>query len=257
MWRLRLVHLLLLLSAVAMAASGCRTRLDFPSGGTFHSPYRVNDGVIVAFPDDLEDRTYNVKVGRLWESRVFVIPVLDAYRTETVARMGGVFRQGVVFASHSVLDDIEMRTAPPESGNEEAMERELDSILRDLAEEEQTRRGIFDTGARRQELSDRALREAALESVEQRGGNYVLFFQDALFGFPEGRASVSFRVHLIDRRTGNVLLNKRYSGASSRFDARRNHRTNEINLVNLTKQAFAGAMRDLIRDVAVVLDAQQ
>ncbi len=255
MWRMRLFSCLLLLTAVAVAASGCRTRLDFPSGGTFHSAYQINDGIIIAVPDDLEDRTYNVKVGRLWESRVFVIPVLDAYRTETVARMGGVFRQGVVFASHSVLEDIEMMGAPT-AKTEEATARELDSILRELAQEEQTRRGIFSGEARRQELSDEALRGAALETVEQRGGNYVLYFQDALFGFPNGRATVNFRVQLIDRRTGNVLLNKRYTGSSSRFSPHRSHRTNEINLVRHTKMAFAGAMRDLIRDVAVAIDGE-
>ena len=262
---LRVLSLVMVMMVVVLAG-GCRTRVNFSAGAPYPTGFdKVNDAVIVSFPDAIKERTYKVRVGSLWEAHTFVMPVMEAYQAETTARMNGVFSRGVTMTSHKSLEELDERraqyqeaksaelantsteTRKGEELDEEVTQSELDRILADLEKKE---KGEGDVDKSEAELVDEALRQASMEMVEQKGASYLLVFRDALFGMPEQRIMVSFSVQLIDRRTGNVLVQKRYQGRSQRFDPNRNNKTNQAELVALTRMAFAGAMGQMTEDIA-------
>jgi predicted ATP-dependent endonuclease of OLD family len=248
------LYRILLLLPLLLLAVGCKTRVAFPLGAPYPSTQRIDEAVIISFPDSIIKRTYNVKVGGFLDQHVFVMPVFDIYRSETVARMNGLFAKGVTLVAHSALDEMvdrdlsHMRPEPaPDSRDHTQSASNLESVLADLERREGGDRSV---GKSRQELMDEALREAAMESIDDKNAVYLLYFRDALYGVEDSRITVRFRAQLIDRRTGATLLDNRYQGRSTRFDPVNNLKTNEIRLVSLTRLAFSGAMSKLIDDIA-------
>ena len=251
---MRFLLLAVILPAL-LFASGCRTTVNFPSGGVFPSPYRINDAVVIAFPDDIKDDRFRVRVGSLWERHVFVLPVMDAYRSETVSRMNGLFTQGVTPTTHSVLKEI----FEEHSDEVDDVARSDWDVLMGLGESSSAEANQESSQRRRgrnNEAMMRALREASIESVGQKNPTYLVIFQDTLLGFLDERATVSFRVQVLDTRTNNLLMEKRYRGRSQRFQPVRSNTTNQQHLVRLTNQAFSGAMSELIEDLARVTAAR-
>lgn len=257
---LRLTPLALLLLVGLLAA--CSTRLDFSRAAPYQSPVRVDDAVLISFPQDIEKREYKVKIGKLWDTHVFMVPVMDAYKNEVAARMKSVFRGGVTVITDTALSQI--KQADPALGvpNEPAT-RDLETILSELTETEQLRRGEIEeeevdeanrraNSKRQEELTQEALRASQLEMMEQRDYGYHLEFLDAQLGMIDKRFVVSYRVRLLDWRTGNELLNKRYTARSRVLDARRNMRTNQKLLTDLVKEAFSGSMNQMMSDMTQV-----
>ena len=246
----------LLLCLGLISFSGCKTRINFPIGASNISPYRINEGVIISLPDSLKKRTQRVRVSKAWwDSMIFIIPVEDAYKTESRARLSGFFSQRTVLTTHSALSDLE--TLPAEFGapTEADTEAELDRILREMEE--------LETGKRKPDqkklaqLNEQALREASREGVAVDDARYLLRYNRPLFGMIDGRLRVDYRVQLIDRRNGVVLMDKRYFGTSRAFDPRESNRTNELLLISLTKEAFSGAMSRMTEDIALAIDAER
>lgn len=251
---LRLAYCLLLVFATLMG--GCTSRVKFPLGSPYPTSHSIDDGVIVSFPDSIVERKYSIKVGAFMDQHVFIVRVYDAYRTETVARMNGLFTQGVTLSVHSALQELQdeqvsgvMSDEQRAAAGQDETNTKLDKILADLEAKESGDKTIKQ---KQQELMDEALREAAKETVDQKNTAYLVKFRDALYGVTDERVAVSFSIQLIDRRTGGILLEKRYRGLSSRFNAGNNQRTNEARLLALTKEAFSGAMGELVDDIAEV-----
>lgn len=251
---LRLIPLLLVGFAI-LASSGCRTKLTFLSGAPYHSEFWVNNDALVAFPDSLRGEDYRVRVGGLLEKHTYIVPVEQVYFVETMAHLNGFFRNGVTPIYHA---DIEALGMGPDRAQEDSPEgpeslSELDRILDERTRRQEDRRS---TTRSEREITEDAYQEAALEILRQRDPTYLVHFHDALFFFRDSRIVVNFRIRLIDRRTGNILLDHRYQGRSRRFDPADSHRTNENRLVSLTREAFNGPMRHFIRDAAHTLDAR-
>jgi hypothetical protein len=280
--------MMILCGAVAFAA-GCSTRIKFPTGAPNETIWMMDEAAVVSLPDSLEDREYKVSVGSLWEAHKFKIPLHDVYRTEAYARLSPLFTRGVTMTTHEVLDEIQGRYAAEDEAlpDEEATDEkdatdkkskakskakdskdpkatdakagdaeskdsvpgsELEKVLAELEKKEEGEK-VSKTQA---ELMDQALREAEIETYEQRGAVYLVRFQDALYGMPDERVAVSFRVQLIDRRTNAILLDKRYGGRSQRFNPNKNNKTNEDRLIYLTKLALSKPMGQLVEDIAKV-----
>lgn len=257
---IRIMPLALVLLAGLLAA--CTTRLDFSRAAPFQSPIRVDEAVLISFPQTIAKREYKVKIGKLWDTQVFAVPIMDAYKNEVSARMKSVFRGGVTVITDTALAQIIQ--ADPESGvSNEPAARDLEAILADLTETEQLRRRELSkedvedaktkrSSRRQEELTQEALRASQLEMMEQRDYGYLLDFQDAQLGMIDKRFVVSYRVRLVDWRTNNELLNKRYTARSRVLDARRNMKTNEKLLTDLVKEAFSGAMNQMMNDMTEV-----
>lgn len=243
-------NFLIVLSLLVLTA--CKTNLNFYSGAPYQTPYHVDESIIVTFPDEIKDRKYRVKVGGFLDSHFFRIPVQDAYSTEVTGRLGPMFARGVSVTNKSVYDQITPLNAQLPASRDESVERNLDAILEDLNKKEKKE---LETKKSESALTEEAFRAADLQSIESKQSVYLLRFNNALLGFVEGRARVSFQVELIDRRTGNILMGNQYQGRSQRFDPNQNNKTNEIVLVRLVRQAFAGAMSQMMDDIAATAGA--
>lgn len=262
----RMLPLLLLLLVVV---SGCRSRVDLNYGAPYASPYRIDESVIVSFPDEMQKRTYKVKVGGFFDAHVYIIPVGEAYASETTARMKGIFTGAVTLTSNSMLDQLaapapEKSVLPPveksedeEDSKEAQQERDLEAVLSDLTKVEKGEK--LPEKKSQAQLTQEALEMTSIEMFRQRDPGYLLRFQDAIFGFDpnDSRCRVSFRVQYIDWRTKNILFDKRYSGQSQRFKAAQSQKTNETNLRDLVRQAMSGTMTQLVEDIAIASDARR
>lgn len=231
----------------AFLAGGCATDLTFPSGSPIKSPYKVQQGIIVSFPDEIDERKFKVRVGGFIDQQNYNIPVGDVYKTETVARLSGVFTQGVTVTSRSIVDTLPPLRTSEEQEADPSTNPRLEAILEELRAKE---KGEGKSKRTEAELMEAALRIASEESVSQKNSVYLLTFEDALFGFVDGRMSISYSMKFIDRRTGNVLHAARYSGRSRRFEGAQSSKTNENNLRDLARQAFSGAMLRMMDDIA-------
>lgn len=254
----------LFLLGVLVLAAGCRSKLEFISTAPYQSPYRVNDAVIVSYPDELMDRKYRVKTGGFFDTHVYIIDVLEAYNNETASRMKSFFTRGVTVTTHSVLqqlyksepDDIDL-DLPGEgeeaTAEEKKADRDLEAILDEMARIEQGEKVRNEEGKKRKlpDLTEEALTQSSIEMLEQRKPGYALVFGDAQLGFIERRATVSFRAQLIDWRTKNVLLDRRYKGQSRRFEPFQNKTSNKNKLIELIKEAFSGTMTQMMDDIAI------
>ncbi len=250
--RMRYKYLLVICCLVLMVA-GCKTRLNFITGSPIQTPYRVNEGVIAVYPDEIRDRIYKVKVGGLLDGKYYQVPVQEAYAAETTARLSPMFTRGVSVLNQSVYDQITPLNAVEPASRDESKERNLDVILEDIKKKESK-----DETAPKQtekELVEEAFRAADLQAIQDKQHVYLLQFRNTLLGFVDGRARVSFQVVLADRRTGNILMQGQYQGRSEKFTPRINERTNEIELVRLVRQSLSGAMGQMIDDVAVATGA--
>lgn len=254
---IRMARLIPLLLMVALfAATGCTSNIKFPLGTPYPTPHKIEEGVVVSFPDSIVKRRFSAKVGSFLDQHVYRVSVYDAYRTETVARMNGLFTDGVTLVVHSALQEIQdeqvsgvMSDEQRAAAGDESTESRLDQILADLEAKES---GDKTVKKRQDELVEEALREAAKETIDQKNSVYLLKFRDALYGMSDGRVAVTFSIRFIDRRTGAILLEKRYKGLSPRFEPGNNQKTNEVRFLALTKQAFSGAMSTMVKDIAEV-----
>lgn len=245
---------------VAVVLSGCTSNLNFAYGSPYQSSYRVDDGVIVAFPDGLAKEEYKIRAGGFfWEKKVYIVPVGQVYSSESLARLEGLFLKGVTTTNHSTAKLLD-----PEPSAEAAAKAdgktEIDRILDEMAKQEKDKDGKSkDKNKNKKKLADfheDLYAEAGLELLRQKDANYVLWYNDALFFVRESRLVNTYRVRLVDRRTGNILLDKRYSGRSQVFQPAQSSKTNEEKLQVLTRQAFAGSMAQLVEDIATALDAR-
>lgn len=241
-----------LITACVALTAGCTTRLNFPVGAPYQSPYRIDDSVIVVFPDALQERTYRIRVGGFLDRTVFIVPVKELYRAETVARMNGMFLQGVSLTDRASLaalfeqpDTSSTVAKPPEEKDE--TRRELDLILADLEASESGDKTIEKSAA---ELTREATDEAQREAILQKDSSYILVFRDAQFDVIEGRPFVTFQAAFMDARTNNVFFDKRYQGRAPVFRPKQNNKTNEGELVRLTRIALGGAMMQMSEDIA-------
>ncbi len=243
-------------------ATGCKTTVQ-PAGHTVYpSPYRIDDSVLISFPDDIMEREYRVKVGSLWEKQIFIVPLLDHYASETTGRMRGLFTQNIWVTTNSKVDEaLERRMMDHQAGEEEEVkeERDLSKVLDEMAAVERGEDVLGEDEKKRtkEELTQEALRESSEEAFQEAEIGYLIRFQDAQLGFIDNRCVISFRVQFIDWRTQNVFFEKRYNrGQSRRFDPYRNNKTNENTIQALVTEAFAGKMRTLVEDISAVTGAQ-
>lgn len=237
-----------------LALAGCSTAIEFKGGAPFSTDYVVKEGVIVSVPDELPARTLRIRIGGFLDQHYYLLPVGDAYRDETVSRMNGLFTEGVTITTYRVADQLPTL----KETNDEALKSasgesaRLDELYEKIKERERddsrTQESVLD-------LTNDALAEAAKETIAQKNSIYILRYATPLLGFVDQRVVVSFRAQLADRRTGNLLLDKRYQGRSRRFDPADSVKTNEDNLVSLVRQAFSGAMNQMVEDIAVATDA--
>lgn len=246
------------------AATGCKSTVPFPTGAPYPYRSKVDDGVIISFPDTLPKRQYKVNVGTLWESHTFIIPVYETYRNETSARMNGLFTKGVTVTGHGSLKEIEAgqeaakveeaakdapHPADPDSKlDANVTKTELDKILDDISAKDTKERKVKKSEA---ELTADAIRQAGIDMINQKPNNFIVFFNDAILGMQDKRIIVTFSIKFIDRKSGNTLFEKRYQGRSSPFEPNRSDKTNEGELIQLTKLAFSGAMSTMTEDIAV------
>lgn len=249
-----------LLAAIAFAAAfllaGCTTAIRFPSGAPYQSPYNSTEGMIIAFPDELPERPLKIKVGGFLDREYYELSVGEAYINETTARLSNIFRGGITVTTHSVVDQLPgLNTGDGGEPAEGTSTSDLEDIIRELNEKERSGSGAK-TRKSVDELTARALDLASRESIEQKNSTYLLRFSDALLGSREQRLLATFRVRLYDRRTGNLLLDKRYGGRSQRFEPVNSQKTNENRLMALTKQALSGGMAQMVEDIAKQADVQ-
>lgn len=257
-----------LLAAVVILVGCITTDLQFNFGAPYKSPYTIEDAVILSFPDDLNERVYRINVGEFLERRKFAINVLEAYTSEVVPRMHGIFTEGVTLTTESTLVRVlgeapAPREEPPAinpieggtTGEEEdpvadpAEPRELGAILDDLAAVE--RKEETAPEKTQEELTEEAIEAASLEQARQRAAGYILRFDDALLAMIDDRIAISFSVTFEERDTRRILHSARYSGRSRRYEPGTNMKTNEDKLKVLVKEAFVGPMRNLVRDMAL------
>ncbi len=254
--------------AVVMILVGCiTTDLQFNFGAPYKSPYTIEDAVIVSFPDDLNERIYRINVGEFLDRRKFAINVLEAYASEVVPRMHGIFTEGVTLTTESTLVQVLGETPAPteespaidpidgettredEPVQESGEPRELGAILDDLAAVERKE----ETAPERtqEELTEEAIQAASLEQARQRGAGHILRFDDALLAMIDDRIAISFSVTFEERDTRRILHQGRYSGRSRRYEPGTNMKTNEDKLKVLVKEAFVGPMRNMVQDMAL------
>ena len=240
---------------IALVVSGCTTNLNFSYGSPYQSGYRIDEGVIVAFPDTLSKEEYKIRAGDFfWEKKVYIVPVGQVYSAETLARLEGLFLKGVTVTNASTAKLLDPEPSAEAAANADG-KTQIDRILDDMAKKEKDK----DAKDKKKKIADYhedLFAEAGLELLRQKDANYVLAFNDALYFVREGRIVNTYRVKLVDRRTGNVLLDKRYSGRSQLFEPVQSTKTNEEKLKSLTRQAFAGSMAQLVEDIATALDAR-
>lgn len=248
--------------AVVITVSGCRTTLTPPGNSPFPTQYKVNDSVVVAFPDDIVEREYRVKVGKLWETHVYKVPLFEWYANETSARARGLFSGNVVVTTHRIVDQVlEDEQLNHREGEAEEMteDRDLETILNEMAEVERGEEVRDSTDRKRSEgeLAIEGLREASREEFAEADHGFLILFKEAQLGFIDNRCVISFRVQLIDWRTKNILLDKRYNrGQSSRFTPFQSKKSNEEALKEKIKEAFSGKMHQLMQDVAYYTGAK-
>ncbi len=229
--------------------SSCSTDLKFGTGAIYPTSYRSQEGIIVSLPDDVKDRVYKIRVGSFINAHFFKVSVFDAYREEIGARAKGVFRGGVTLTTHDVLSQIQWQD-PADGPVATAPSRDVQTILgemgslerKELSKEEQKNKS-------QEKLAEEAIRASSLEMLEQKEIGYLLRFQDAQFAMIDQRATVSFSILLVDWRTKNILLRKRYQGRSRAFDPYNNMKTNEKELRAALKEAFSISMRPMIEDI--------
>lgn len=241
-----------LVAGAALLLQACSTNVRFDTGAPYQTPLRVEYSALVAFPDAIVEQEYKARVGAFLDRHVFKLPVYEAYRAETLGRLKGFFTGGLAVTTQSVATKLlPEQSAATVSGTEGS---ELERILAELEAE----RVDDEASEKTEDELNRELYDAVgLETLRERGADYMLWFDDALFFFEESRIVVSYRVRLLDQRTGAQLLNERYTGRSQRFDPGNNNKTNEIKLQNLTRQAFNGGMSQLLEDLAYVLEARR
>ncbi len=250
---IRLITLSLLIM-FAFTFVGCKTHVPFPRGARYGTPYVVNESVIVTFPDEIQDRQIRLKLGGWIDRKTFVIPLFEAYTTETGARMKGLFSKSVTMTLNSVVEEMlpELQEKSREAERREQSggtdtARELDALLDGLDGD--------DPDSEEKEMTDEEwveseMLKASKETLIEEKPSYWLKFDEALLGFPNNQATVSFRVKLIDQRTGAEILHKRYRGRSQVFEPYQSDKTNKDVIVRLTKQAFSGPMQQLVTDIA-------
>lgn len=244
---------LLFLCIASLLSVGCKQRLEFITGAPIQTPYRVNEGIIAAFPDEMSERIYKVKVGGFFDGKIYQIPVQQAYASELTARLTPMFTRGVSVINSGIYDQITPVDAPLPASRDESQERSLDDVLADLRKKESK-----DKDAPKKteaELTEEAIRTMDLDSIQGKNHAYLLKFDVALLGVVEQRVRTSFVVRLIDRRTGNELLKAQYQGRSERFEPKQNERTNELELLRLVRQSLSGGMSQMIDDLAKVTGA--
>ncbi|MEO8376290.1 MAG: hypothetical protein ABI579_01355 [Candidatus Sumerlaeota bacterium] len=250
---MRRIPLFLFLCLISLFATACKQRLEFITGAPIQTPYRVNEGIIASFPDDMKERIYKIKVGGFFDGKVYQIPVQEAYASETTARLSAMFTRGVSIVNYSVYDQITPMNAPLPASRDESKERNLDDVLADLRKKESKEKDApKQTEA---ELTEEAIRTMDIESVQNKNQAYLLKFDVAILGIVDQRVRTSFVVRLIDRRTGNELMKNQYQGRSERFEAKQNEKTNEIELRRLIRQSLSGAMGQMVDDLAVAAGA--
>ncbi|HMX62563.1 MAG TPA: hypothetical protein PKD58_05810 [Candidatus Sumerlaeota bacterium] len=250
---MRRLQLLLVLCVISLFAVACKQRLEFITGAPIQTPYRVNDGVIASFPDEIKERLYKIKVGGTFDGKVYQVPVQEAYASELTARLSTMFTRGVSVINQSIYDQITPLNAPLPASRDESQERNLDEVLADLRKKES---GEKDAPKKTEaELTEEAFRAMDVNSVQSKNHAYLLKFDVALLGMVEGRVRTSFVVHLIDRRTGNELMKNQYQGRSERFVPKQSERTNELELQRLVRQSLSGGMSQMMDDLAIATGA--
>ncbi len=248
----------------ALLISCAAEELRIPIGAPINEANRkIQGSCIIAFPDNIVDRTYKIKLGKLWEARKYEINILEAYKAETHGRIRGLFSDPGTITTHKGLmllleetnqapledtEEIEMLTSEDET---EAELRDLDTIMSELkaVESGEEVRDEKDKKKSKEDLMDEALDATGIEMFEQKDLDYLLRYEDALLGMRDNRMMVSFRVRFFNWKTQELLLDKRYSGRSQYFEPFKNAKTNERKMVELLKQAFSGPMSEMTKDI--------
>ena len=247
-----------LMAFVIGLTASCASELTFYSGTPYHSEYWLEEAAFVALPDKITDEQYKIKIGSLlWEVHFYKIPVGDVYSNEARAHLKGLFKRGVTVTTHSMIENLaqEKEPASEDSGTETSQEEETE--LQRILDEMDAKEEDSDASEKSvEELTEDVYREVGVEALQQKDAKYLVNFSDALFFSRERKLVAAFRAQLIDRRTGNVLFDRRYAGSSRRFEPVQSQKTNEEKLKSLTREAFNGPMRQLNYDIAVALDAR-
>lgn len=252
-----------LLLCLVLTLGGCKTPIRFRNAPPFQSSYHLDEALLVAFPDELNGQTRRLKVGKaFWDQTIFIIQIREAYETETAGRMHGLFTKGVTITNHTFIREemakIRLRDeAMEEMTGYEVQEgdtpenRDLDTILNEMATTDE--KFIKDNAGK---LAGEALDESAREVYSQKDFGYLLYFEDAQLVFSPDRCYVSYKIKLVDWRTKNILLEKRYKGASATFTAFRNKKTNERYIQDHVRQAFNGTMLEMVDDIIKLSGAE-
>ncbi|MCC5876220.1 MAG: hypothetical protein JJU11_08400 [Candidatus Sumerlaeia bacterium] len=245
-----------------LVATGCnRHRVNFNISTAYNAPVMLQDAMIISYPDDDLEEIYRIKLGRWWWAQNYEIPISQAYLSELRGRFGPIFRGGLTVTTNRTIDTIRQlevaSVAEATQERESVVGSELDRLLDEIgAPRPEDSAGESDQRSV-QERHQAIFADAAMEALRQNDAHYLLRIEQAAYNFNNSRCQVLLRVSLIDRRTDVTLINNKvYTGRSRTFSPYESERTNNRELVHLTRQALGQAMSPLVNDVLEAVGAR-
>lgn len=258
---IRLATAFLFLSAILIVTGCNRHRVNFNISTAYNAPVMLQESLIISYPDDDLEEIYRIKLGRWWWAQNYEIPISQAYLSELRGRFGPIFRGGLTVTTNRTIDSVRQlevaSVAEPTQERESVVGSELDRLLDEIgaprpedSTSEADRRSV-------QERHQAIFADAAMEALRQNDAPYLLRIEQAAYNFNNARCQVLLRVSLVDRRTDVTLINNRvYTGRSRTFSPYESERTNNRELVHLTRQALGQAMSPLVSDVLEAVGAK-
>jgi len=234
--------------SILFAVTGCTaTKLEFPTGSPYQTPEKINESAIIAFEDAIVEKTYRVKIGGTFDSKVFEVPIFQAFSAEAVGRLGGLFTEGVSLTTLNAVREMrEMQETKPAKKNlslddllEEKAPLENEDLLEEKEEDEKS-----DEDKMRE-----AFRQSTLEYGSEKNNKYLVVFTENYLVMNNYRVEISFVATLFDNRSGNSIFSRRYRSSSRQFETKRDMVRNKRALESSIREALGIPMKALTEDI--------